>query len=137
VIGRVVVTTTRLVVRHRGDDDPFTPGSWHDLAVEHRVELRTLGSLGIRVEPEEPTVEVRVVLDEAARGQGYATEALTAVVDHAFGERGLARVVAFAPSADERTQHLLERVGLRAIAADGDDLVYLRRAQPQPQPPSK
>ncbi len=87
--GRVVVTTTRLVVRHRGDEDPFTPGPWRDLAVEHRVERRTVGSLGVRVEPEEPTVEVRVVLDEPA-GQGYATEALTAVVDHALGERGFA-----------------------------------------------
>lgn len=131
--GRVVVTTTRLVVRHRGDDDPFTPGPWRDLAVEHRVELRTLGSLGVRVEPEEPTVEVRVVLDEPARGQGYATEALTAVVDHALGERGFVRVVSFAPSADDRSQRLLERAGLRAVAADGDDLVYLRRA-PEPHP---
>jgi len=138
VTGRIVVTTTQLVVRHLADDDPFTPGPWRDLVVEHRVELRTLGSLGVRVEPDEPTVEVRVALDEPARGQGYATEALAAVVDHALVERGFVRVVAFAPSADERTQHLLARVGLRAVAADGDDLVYLRRAsESQPQPPSK
>lgn len=79
--GTVVVTAARVVVRHRTEDDPFTPGPWHDL-----------------------------------------------VVAHALAERGFVRVVAFAASTDERTQHLLERVGLRAVAADGDDLLYLRRA---------
>ena len=125
--GTVVVTTTRIVVHHPGDDDPFRPGPWHDLVVERRVETTELGRLGVRVEAEEPTVEVRIALHQAHRGQGYATEALDAVAVHALTVRGLVRVVAFAPATDERAQRLLERVGLRAVAADGDDLVHLRR----------
>lgn len=126
--GTIVVAASRVVVRHRAGGDPFAPGPWHDLVVEHRVETTELGILGIRVEADEPTVEVRITLHEAARGQGYATEALGAVVTHALAERGYVRVVAFAASTDDRTQHLLERVGLNAVAVDGDDLVYLRRA---------
>jgi len=126
--GTVVVTTARVVVRQPAGDDPFTPGPWHDLVVEHRAETTELGFLGVRVEADEPTVEVRIALHEPARGQGYATEALGAVATHALADRGFVRVVAFVASGDERAQHLFERVGLRAVAADGDDLVYVRRA---------
>ena len=118
----------RVVVRSVGTDDPFAPGPWVDLVIERRADTRPIGTIGVRVEPEEPTVELRIAVTVEARGAGYATEALATVVDHALTERAFVRVVAFVPSTDDRTQRLYERVGLRVVAADGDDLLYLRRA---------
>lgn len=123
-----VLHAARVSVRSTDALDPFVPGPWADLTVELRADTRAIGTVGVRVEPDEDTVEVRVALEVEARGQGYGTEAVGLVVEHALTERGFVRVVAFAPSDDERTQHLLERVGLRYLALDGDDLLYLRRA---------
>ncbi|MFA5882797.1 MAG: GNAT family N-acetyltransferase [Acidimicrobiia bacterium] len=123
-----VLHATRVSVRGADTIDPFVPGPGIDLVVERRADTRAIGTVGVRVEPDEDTLEVSVALDVEARGQGYGTEALGLVVEHALVERGFVRVVAFARSDDERTQHLLERVGLRYVALDGDDLLYLCRA---------
>ena len=46
-------------------------------------------------------------------GQGYAAEACRAVLDHGFGELGLARVVSSIAAANTRSIHLAERLGCR------------------------
>lgn len=124
----VVVRTVRLVVHHPAGSDPFVaPGTWRDLSVVRGSDATEVGRIGVRVEPEEPTVEVAVTVHAAAAGQGYGSEALGAVVTHALTDRGLLRVVAFAAATDEPRRRLFARIGLLPVAADGDDLVYLRR----------
>ena len=124
----VLVRTARLVVHHAAHDDPFRdPGPWRDCVVVHGTDTSRLGWIGVRVEPDEPTVEVQIVIDEPARRQGYGAEALRAVVVQALSERAFVRVVAFAPSEDEAMQRVLYRAGLHPVAVDGDDLVYLAR----------
>jgi RimJ/RimL family protein N-acetyltransferase len=51
--------------------------------------------------------------DRAFQGQGFATEAVTAVLDYAFINLDLHRVVAVVDVLNERSAALLERVGLR------------------------
>jgi RimJ/RimL family protein N-acetyltransferase len=122
--------TARLVLRTEVDPAArFRPGRRTLMTITRADTDEAIGEIDVRIEPEEPTAEISGVgLADHARGQGYATEALDAVVAHLLGARGFVRVVAFASSSDERAQRLLERVGLRAVAADGDDLVYLKRA---------
>ncbi len=50
-------------------------------------------------------------LDEDHRGEGYATEAVSLLVDHAVDQLGLHRVAAEAFAENESSQRLLDRLG--------------------------
>ncbi len=57
--------------------------------------------------------EIGWALDPAQHGRGYATEAVTALLEIAFGRLGLRRVVAYCFAANEPSWRLMERVGMR------------------------
>jgi RimJ/RimL family protein N-acetyltransferase len=57
--------------------------------------------------------ELGWTLDPAYRGRGYATEAVRALVDLAFGPLGLRRVYAMCFSGNEPSWRLMERLGMR------------------------
>lgn len=88
--------------------------------MSHRATVR------VRFEAAEPTAVVEVE-DHAAEAAGpELTHALGAVVDHVFRWHEVVRVVTFVAASDEGAQHRWESVGLRAVAVDGDELVYHR-----------
>jgi ribosomal-protein-alanine N-acetyltransferase len=55
--------------------------------------------------------EVGFLFDRASWGQGFAVEAMTAIVGYAFGELGLARLWARFHAGNEKSRALLERLG--------------------------
>ena len=57
--------------------------------------------------------ELGWVLDPAHTGQGYATEAILAVIDTCFGPLGLRRVHAGCFADNEPSWRLMERLGMR------------------------
>ena len=57
--------------------------------------------------------EIGFTLSRAYQGQGYATEAVSRLLDYAFGEMGLHRVVAITDQRNEPSFGLLERLGMR------------------------
>ncbi|UNK70601.1 GNAT family protein [Microbacterium sp. H1-D42] len=57
--------------------------------------------------------ELGWVLDPAYAGQGYATEAVRAVIDNCFGALGLRRVHAGCFTPNEPSWRLMERLGMR------------------------
>ena len=59
------------------------------------------------------------------RGQGYATEALAAVLAWARRQSGLTCVLADTTRSNNAAQRLLERVGLHRIGEDGELLYYM------------
>ncbi|HEV2560393.1 MAG TPA: GNAT family N-acetyltransferase [Microvirga sp.] len=61
--------------------------------------------------------EIVVARREAAWGQGFAAEALTAVLAHGFAQLRLPRIVAFADEPNVRSHALLTRVGFRHVGA--------------------
>ena len=65
---------------------------------------------------ESETLEVGYLFDPATGGRGYATEAVRALLDLAFGELGARRVVARVDARNIRSCALLERLGLRREA---------------------
>jgi ribosomal-protein-alanine N-acetyltransferase len=111
--------------------DPATPD--HSFAIE--VNGESVGSIGL-ILPEGPSLEGEVGywLGEPFWGRGIATDALRAMVEHAFTEHGLVRLkaVVFAPNVAsvrvlEKVGFALERVVEGAAVRDGivlDDLVY-------------
>ena len=56
-------------------------------------------------------------LDAAHRGRGYATEALQALIAHAFGVLGVGRLVAGTGRDNAPSIALLRRVGMRTFAS--------------------
>jgi RimJ/RimL family protein N-acetyltransferase len=61
------------------------------------------------------TVEVGWRLATRFWGNGYATEAAKALLDHAFAAKGLDAVVSFAVEANRRSTGVMQRLGLHRI----------------------
>ena len=68
-----------------------------------------------------PCVEVGWRLAFEHWGQGYATEAATAVLAHAFDTLVLPEVVSFTSVANLRSQAVMDRLGMRHDPADDFD----------------
>ena len=91
-------------------------GCW--LARERRGG-RAVGYAGLSVPtflPEVlPAVEVGWRFDPEVWGRGYATEAATAALDHAFASLGLDQVCSLPQAANPASVRVAERLGLRAV----------------------
>jgi RimJ/RimL family protein N-acetyltransferase len=73
-----------------------------------------LGWISLRVNDRTPRVgEVGYSLMPAARGNGYATEALRAVIDEAFGAGELDEIQACIVPANTASRYVLDRTGFR------------------------
>jgi RimJ/RimL family protein N-acetyltransferase len=59
-----------------------------------------------------PCTEIGWRLARSAWGQGYATEAANAALATAFGPLGLAEVVSFTTGHNERSQQVMQRIGM-------------------------
>lgn len=100
---------------------------WHKdgfgfAVAERRHDRAFLGMVGlnlVRFAPMEGTVEVGWRLARAYWGQGYATEAARAWVQHGLGPLGLAEVVAFTVPGNLASRGVMRRLGLhRAPSRD-------------------
>lgn len=130
--------------------DLGAPGQWFQLALEDRVRRVLVGDLACKVNPSEPSeVEIGFTLAPDEQGRGYATEALTALLDHVFGPMRLHRVIAVTDARNTAAAALLARVGLRQEAhfvenvffkgAWGSELLFAKLArehQPATRPPT-
>ena len=84
-----------------------------------------LGFTGLSVPrhplPCQPCVEVGWRLVREAWGHGYATEAATASLDHAFDTLGLDEVVSFTAVVNLPSRRVMERLGMRRDPAEDFD----------------
>ncbi len=94
-------------------EEPFAPGEWFQFAVELRETGELVGDLGFRVEKDGRQAEVGYTLARERWGEGYATEAVSRLLDHAFGRLGLHRVYAITDRENAPSIAVLERLGLR------------------------
>jgi RimJ/RimL family protein N-acetyltransferase len=101
-------------------------GAFGTYQVIRRADDRVIGDVGFMGPPDATgAVSVGCAITEDARGQGYATEALTAVLEWARGQSGLTCVLADTTRSNLASQRLLERVGLRRVGEDGELLYYM------------
>ncbi len=82
--------------------EPFFPGEWFQFAVELKETERLVGDLGFKVETDGKQAEVGYTFAREHWGKGYASEAVSRLLDHAFGALGLHRVCAVVT---RRTRH--------------------------------
>ena len=111
------------------EDDPAGFGMW---AIATREEPdRFLGWIMLWTLPGwEPEVEIGWRLTRTAWGRGFATEAASAVMEHAFTTVGLDRVVAVLDPANDRSRRVCEKLGMvtagKRRAYDTDCALYVK-----------
>ena len=94
-----------------------TPGTRFQFAIRVKETEEMIGDLGAHFIAEDPRqVEIGFTLAPRHQGKGYATEAVTALLDHLFGELGKHRVFASVDPRNTACLALLERLGLRREA---------------------
>ena len=76
-----------------------------------------VGDLGFRISEDGKQGEVGYTLAREHWGKGYATEAVSRLLDHTFGVLGLHRVCAVVDQENAPSAAVLERLGLRREGA--------------------
>jgi aminoglycoside 6'-N-acetyltransferase len=104
-------------IEARTATDPDTPGRWFQLAVVEASSAAHIGDLAAFVDEADPCLAtIGFTLAKAAQGKGYATEAVTGLLDYLFVARHKHRVAAACDLRNARSIALLQRLGMRQEA---------------------
>jgi RimJ/RimL family protein N-acetyltransferase len=102
-------------------------GDWTQLAIETRSQPGLIGDIGVRLDADGRAGEIGYTFAPAARGRGYAREAVAAVLEYLFGPVvGVERVEAWADVDNVRSRRLLEAVGFTLAGVDDGEAHYAR-----------
>lgn len=102
----------KLIAEVIAKDGP-TPGDWFQAAVTLTETGETVGDVVAFLTPNGRTAEIGYTLDSAARGNGYATEAAAALIDHLVHVTGVHRLEASTHPDNVASNRVLERLGFR------------------------
>lgn len=95
--------------RHLQD---FEEGKLLNLAITLLSDNSLIGAIGLVLKPEQSVAELGYWVGKPWWGQGYATEASRAIVDHGFRKLGLARIYAQCFSRNHASARVLEKAGM-------------------------
>jgi [ribosomal protein S5]-alanine N-acetyltransferase len=97
---------------------------WWNWLVVRQDSREAVGSVAFGGRPDASgAVLVGYAMYPAREGQGYATEAVRAMVDWAFAQPGVKLVRALAPVWNTPAVHVAEKLGMRPVASNEDDEV--------------
>lgn len=97
---------------------------WGRLIV-HTADQRIIGDIGFKGGPDpEGTAEIGYSVVPAYRRLGYAVEAARAMLDWAFSEAGVKRVVAECLDDNVGSIKILEKLGMRRLEPNGEMLKW-------------
>ncbi|WIM93884.1 GNAT family protein [Actinoplanes oblitus] len=97
-------------VRNFAASSPDQPG-WFQYAIEHTAERVLIGDVAVRLHDNLRQAEIGFTLATAYQKMGYATEAVSAVLDRLFRLQGLHRVMGECDARNTASAALLERLG--------------------------
>jgi RimJ/RimL family protein N-acetyltransferase len=80
-----------------------------------KADGAVIGELGCAVEGDSDTGEVGYSVIEPCWGQGYASEALRALLEHVLAMPGISRVIAQAPVGHVASRRVMEKAGMRLL----------------------
>jgi RimJ/RimL family protein N-acetyltransferase len=101
-------------------------GPFGTYQVIRRADGHVIGDVGFMGPPDATgAVHVGCAITEDERCQGYATEALTRVLEWARTQSGLTCVLADTTRSNVASQRLLERAGLHRVGEDGELIYYM------------
>jgi RimJ/RimL family protein N-acetyltransferase len=93
---------------------PNQPGTWFQFAIALGETNHLIGDCALHTLLDEPRiVEIGFTLAEEHQGNGYASEAVRALLSYVFNSLGKHKVIAFSDVRNEMSVRLLERVGMR------------------------
>ncbi len=93
---------------------PGMQGEWYQLAIELRLGCKLIGDCAFHILAEDALqADIAVTLASGQQGRGYASEALTCLLDYLFRDLGLHRVRAICDVENVASARLLERLGMR------------------------
>ena len=120
-----------VATRIRKHFDRHGYGLW---AVELPELAPFIGFVGLSIPSFEahftPCVEIGWRLACEHWGRGYASEAATAALDFGFGELGLAEIVSFTSTVNQRSMRVMERIGMTRAPEDDFDHPSLAEGHP-------
>jgi RimJ/RimL family protein N-acetyltransferase len=97
--------------------EPGVPGTWLQLAIVEQATGVLVGDCGLHCRKDDPRqMELGVTLAPNHQRRGYATEALSCVIDFVFGALGKHRVSATTDSENHPAASLFRRLGFRQEA---------------------
>lgn len=101
-------------------------GDFGTYQIIRREDGSVIGAAGFMGAPDDTgAVRVGYGLAESAQGNGYATEALRGLLDWARTQDGLTCVLADTTRTNVRSQHVMERAGMKRVGEDGELLYYM------------
>jgi RimJ/RimL family protein N-acetyltransferase len=104
----------RAFIREMKSARAGVPGEWFQFAIESKETGALIGDCALRVDEDEPyRAEIGFTLAREYQGRGFASEAVSRLLDYAFDTLGLHRVVAIADCRNAPCVALLERLDLR------------------------
>ncbi len=96
------------------DSVPGIPGEWAFFGINLKSEKKLIGDCSIKTHVDEPrNGEIGATLSSAYQGQGYAQEALEALLDFAFSTMNLHRVIGIADAKNSASIRMMERLNMR------------------------
>jgi RimJ/RimL family protein N-acetyltransferase len=103
---------------------PLGPYGTYQLV--RRADGEVIGDAGFLGPPDSiGAVHLGIAVAESARRQGYATEAVCALLAWAREQDGLTCVLADTTRSNLASQRLLERAGMHRVGSDGELLYYM------------
>jgi RimJ/RimL family protein N-acetyltransferase len=104
----------RAFIREMASAHPGMPGDWFQFAVESKEIGKLIGDCALQVDGQEPyRAEIGFTLAREHQGNGFASEAVSCLLDYVFTSLELHRIFAIADCRNKPSWTLLERVGLR------------------------
>jgi RimJ/RimL family protein N-acetyltransferase len=101
----------------RDATQPGTPGEWVQFAVGLKRTSPLIGDCALKTEADGRQAEIGFTFSRAYQGRGFASEAVTRLLDYAFCELNLHRVYAITDQENAPSVALLERLGMRREGA--------------------
>jgi RimJ/RimL family protein N-acetyltransferase len=93
---------------------PGVQGEWYQIAVQHQAGGPIVGDCAFHILPQDARqAEIGFTLARQHWGQGYASEALQALLGYLFDDLNLQRVRAICDVENSASTRVLERAGMR------------------------
>lgn len=95
------------------------PGEWFQIAIAHQQSNRLIGDIGLQVDAKKPTtVEIGYTLNRHDQGQGYATEAISSLINLLLQSKQINKIIAITDVRNEPSIRLLKRLGMKLSSSN-------------------